>query len=126
MDPRSLDQLVARVFESCLARFQVEQRSLDVSPLFIRVIKRVNLDGYLREEPNKILYCPLHLFIGWLQVLAGRHRHTSVSVLRSKDGAAAQYGLGIRRPNLAAPVVHITMACSRGPQRCVVFCAWQP
>src|SRR6516162_5239689 len=112
MDPRSLDQLVARSFESCLVRLQVEQRSLDVSPLFIRVIKRVNLDGYIRDELKKIVYRP-HLFIGWLHVLVGRHRHTSVSVLRSKDGAAAQYGLGFRRPNLAAPVIHITMACSR-------------
>ena len=33
---------------------------------------------------------------------------TSVSVLRMREGAAAQYGLGFRRPNLAAPVVYTT------------------
>src|SRR4029079_19386986 len=35
-------------------------------------------------------------------------------------------GPGFRGPNLAAPVIHVTMACSRGRQRHAVFCARLP
>src|SRR6516165_59078 len=55
--------------------------------------------------------------------VSGQHRGTSASVFRKKRGAAAQYALGFRRPNLAAPVIHITVACSRGPERRAVFSA---